>query len=54
MLCLRILRREDIFIKLKLLGPKTSDVLIKNMKTNSRLHVRPGGPNRVDVTCVNH
>jgi hypothetical protein len=45
--------RGDIFIKFKLLGPKTSAVLMLNVKTISSLGVRPGGTASVDVTRVN-
>jgi hypothetical protein len=47
-------RRADIFIKFRLLGSKISDVLIKNVKTISRLGVRPGGTACVGVTSVNN
>jgi hypothetical protein len=43
-----------VFIKFRLFGPKTSDVLIKTIKTISRLDVRPGETTCVDVTHVYH
>jgi hypothetical protein len=49
-----MVRRGDIFINFELLGPNTSDILVINVNTISRMGVRPGRTTCVDVRRANH